>query len=490
METKQQKIAYFDALAPTRDWWKRKSSYYYRNLQQCISFLIPEGQSVLEIGCGTGDVLAALKPSRGVGIDISPQMIDESKKKFPPDTFSNLEFVVDDIEELRLSQPFKYVLLSDCVGELTDVWLAFRNVKKVITNDSRVVITSYNSLWEPILKFAEKIGYKAPQSHQNWFTVADVDNLLQLNGLEVIKYDYHLLLPKYVPVLSWLANAVLAKLPLVKKLCLFYTIVARPNSIEVTTDERSVSVIVPCRNEKGNILAAVERIPEMGKGTEIIFVDGNSSDGTVEEIEKAIAAYRHEKNIRLIHQVPRLPENSASSQRMLPLGKGDAVRKGFAAANGDILMILDADLTVPPEDLPKFYLAVIEGRGDLINGTRLVYPMEKDSMRFLNKIANHLFSLLFTWILNQRIKDTLCGTKVILRENYRLIERNRDFFGDFDPFGDFDLLFGAAKQHLKIVEIPIKYRERVCGEIKIERFKHGLLLLKMSLLALKKFKFT
>jgi glycosyltransferase involved in cell wall biosynthesis len=226
----------------------------------------------------------------------------------------------------------------------------------------------------------------------------------------------------------------------------------------------------------------------MGSHTEIIFVDGNSNDGTVEMIEEVIRENAGRRDVKLIHQVPPGSADGAGHGKMLKLGKGDAVRKGFAAAQGEVLMILDADLTVPPEDLPKFYLALVEGSGDFINGSRLVYPMEREAMRFLNKLANKAFGALFTWLIEQRLKDTLCGTKVLLKRDYERIVAGRSFFGDFDPFGDFDLLFGAAKQSLKIVEVPVRYRERTYGDVKIRRFKHGLLLLKMSAIAFAKLK--
>jgi glycosyltransferase involved in cell wall biosynthesis len=170
-------------------------------------------------------------------------------------------------------------------------------------------------------------------------------------------------------------------------------------------------------------------------------------------------------------------------------GKGDAVRKGFAIAQGDILMILDADLTVPPEDLPKFFNAITSNKGEFINGSRLVYPMEDEAMMTLNIIGNTFFSWMFTWLLGQRFKDTLCGTKAISNKNYQKLIANRKYFGDFDPFGDFDLIFGAAKLNLKIIEIPIRYQARQYGQTNISRFRHGWLLIKMVLFAMRKIKF-
>ena len=240
-------------------------------------------------------------------------------------------------------------------------------------------------------------------------------------------------------------------------------------------DNISVSIIIPCRNERGNIEQAVKRLPHFGAHQEIIFVDGHSTDGTLEEIKRVIAHYA-DHDIKLLEQ-----EHS---------GKGDAVRKGFQEASGDVLMILDADLTVPPEELPVFYDVIASGLGDYVQGTRLVYPMDPGAMRFFNKLGNVAFSQLFTHLLGQPIKDTLCGTKVLWRRDYERICAGRAFFGDFDPFGDFDLIFGAAKLNLKIVEVPVRYRERVYGETNISRWKHGLLLLKMSGVAARKLRYV
>jgi glycosyltransferase involved in cell wall biosynthesis len=248
--------------------------------------------------------------------------------------------------------------------------------------------------------------------------------------------------------------------------------VARPIHLREIR-EFSTTILIPCRNEKGNIEAAIKRIPPFGAHQEIIFVDGHSTDGTREEIERVIKAYP-DRDIKLMIQDGQ--------------GKGDAVRKGFSVAKGEVLMILDADLTMPPEDLPKFYRALAENHGEFINGCRLVYPMERQAMRFLNLLGNKFFSMMFTWILNQRFKDTLCGTKVLFRKDYEKIQANRDYFGDFDPFGDFDLIFGAIKQNLKVVEVPIRYRERIYGRTNIRRFRHGWLLLKMTLFAYRKIK--
>lgn len=490
MKTKYQKIEHFDAFAGERRKWRAKNRHYYEDLDSFIAFLVPENASVLELGCGTGELLARLKPGRGVGIDFSRNMINQAKSAFSREQFANLEFRVGDAENIPFVESFDYVVLSDLIGELTDVWKAMRNLRKVTDRRSKVVITTFNAFWEPILRFGETIGLKMPQDHQNWLSEGDIENLLTLNGFEVVKKGRRLLFPWKIPLLSRFFNRFLGNLPLVNSLGLVMYFVAQQQPVwDVKDDDYSVTVVIPCRNERGNVRAAVDRVPSMGRHTEILFVDGNSNDGTPEEIEGVIRELGDTKDVKLLHQVTPGADDGAGHGKMLKLGKGDAVRKGFAAASGDIVMILDADLTVPPEELPMFYSALAEGGGKFINGSRLVYPMEKEAMRTLNKIANKMFALLFSWLLAQRIKDTLCGTKALFKSDYANIAANRNYFGDFDPFGDFDLLFGAAKQNLRILDVPIHYVERTYGDIKIERFKHGLLLTKMFLFAVFRLKF-
>lgn len=458
----------FDALAAKRQYWKDLNRYYYDEQEKYFRFLVSKGLSILELGCGTGDLLNMLKPKRGVGIDFSPQMLDIAKKQYP-----DLEFRQADIEQTEAwGETFDILILADVVGHLMDIEKTLRQLQIFCRADTRIIISYYNFLWEPILKMGEMSGLKMPQQHQNWLSSEDICNLLSLARFQVVKSESRLLFPKRIPWLSSFINRHLASLPGLRRLCLCQYIVARPIK-QKEKREFTVTILIPCKNEKGNIEPAVKRIPAFGKHQEIIFVYGHSTDNTQEEIHKVIKAYP-DKDIKFMVQDGQ--------------GKGDAVRKGFASAKGDILMILDADLTVPPEDLTKFYLAIVEDHGEFINGCRLVYPMEKQAMRLLNFLGNKFFSMMFTWILNQRFKDTLCGTKALFRADYEKIQAGRSYFGDFDPFGDFDLIFGAVKQNLKVVEVPIRYRERTYGQTNISRFRHGWLLLKMTIFAYRKIK--
>jgi SAM-dependent methyltransferase len=461
-------VARLDELAPVRERFGARNSYYHREIARLARFFIPEGAKVLEIGCSSGDLLAAVKPSRGLGLDLSPVAVDIAARKHPA-----LEFRVGNGETLELDETFDFVILSDAIGFFQDVWAAMRALHKVMRPDSRLFVTSYNFLWKPLLDLLELGGLKTPEPEQSWLGEQDLRNLMELNQLEVVTSGTSTLLPFRVPLLSPLCNRVLARLPGLRRFALVRYLLARPLWHTAAPPQAlSCTVVVPCRNERGNVADIFARTPELGRGTELLFVDGSSTDGTVEEIQRLLPT---RPGARLILQ---------GDGR----GKGDAVRKGFAAAAGDVLFILDADLTVPPEDLPKFYAAIAEGHGEFVNGSRLVYPMEDQAMRLLNLAGNKFFSMAFTWILGRPIKDTLCGTKVLLRRSYDRIAAARAYFGDFDPFGDFDLLFGAARNGLKIVELPVRYRARTYGETKIDRFRHGFLLLRMTALAFRKFK--
>ena len=440
---------------------------YHQLLRRYYGFFVPPGARVLEVGCGVGDLLASVKPSRGVGIDFSTAMIDLARERHP-----ELEFHVAEASRFATDEKFDYIILSDLLNDAVDVQQLFEHLHRHSFPHTRIVLNSYNSLWRPFLAMGEALGAKSPTLPQSWLSRADVRNLLELSGWEVIKTDTRILWPIWTPLLAPLLNRWLA--PLLKHFCLTVFMVARPRPLTNAHQKYTCSVVIPARNEAGNIEAAVLRTPELGAGTEIIFVEGHSADNTWDEIQRVVAKYPH-RNIKVLKQQSK--------------GKGGAVREAFAAATGDLLFILDADLTVPPEDLKKFYSVASSGTADFVNGVRLVYPMEDEAMRFFNMLGNKFFSAAFTWLLGQPIKDTLCGTKVLSRANYDLIAKNRSYFGDFDPFGDFDLLFGAAKLNLRIIDLPVFYKARTYGETNISRWKHGWLLLRMVWFAARRLKF-
>jgi trans-aconitate methyltransferase len=442
--------------------------FYQRLLRRYYAFLIPPARRVLEVGCGLGDLLAAMNPARGMGIDFSPSMVSLARQRHP-----GLEFEVADAAEFKTAEAVDYIVLSDLVNDLPDVQAVFEQLRGAAHPRTRLALNFFNNLWRPVLGAAIALGLKSPTPPQNWLSADDVKNLLHLAGWEVIKTDPRILWPVRTPVVDWVMNRFLA--PLLAPLCLTVFIVARLRPAAMPASHCRCSVIIPARNESGNIQSAVQRIPELGAGTEIVFVEGHSTDHTWDEIQRVKAKY---------------PERAIKVLKQHSQGKAGAVREGFAAATGDLLFILDGDLTVPPEELAKFYEVARAGTADFVNGVRLVYPMEQQAMQFLNMVANKVFGLMFSWILGQKIKDTLCGTKVLFREDYEAIARNRSYFGEFDPFGDFDLIFGAAKLNLRIADLPIRYRARTYGQTNIHRWRHGWLLLRMTWFAMRRLKFV
>ena len=457
---------HFDAFAAEEPRWRRRNRTYHRLLEQIYRFHVPEGSRVLEIGSGSGDLLAALEPGTGVGVDVSAAMVEVARARHP-----DLRFEVAAGEELDLGETFDYVVLSDLMPYVHDILALLERVAAHSHPRTRVVVSSYSRAWRPIIRLAELLRLKPVKPLRNWVSPHDFRNLLELAGFEALTTSERILLPKRVPLLTLLLNGFVANLWPFNRLCLTSWTVARPRAEPI--GERSVSVVCPCRNEAGHVPALVRRLPELGTETELLFVEGGSTDDTRAEIRRQIELHP-ERDIALVDQPGR--------------GKGDAVRAGFDAAKHDVLMILDGDLSVRPEDLPKFYRALVDGRTELVNGSRLVYDVEPGAMRFLNMVGNRVFSRLFKAVTGHHVKDTLCGTKVLLREDYERIKAGRAYFGEFDPFGDFDLLFGAARLNLKIADLPVRYQPRTYGETNISRWRHGWLLLRMTIFAFGKFK--
>lgn len=365
-----------------------------------------------------------------------------------------------------------HIVLVDVLGQAKDIQDALLQINSLCQSHTRIITLGNNWLWKGLHSIFDFFGWKNRQLDKNWLTQRQLDIVSTVSGFETIRSETLVFFPFDIPLFGRLLNFVAGWLPVIKDSGMRRYQVLRPawKNPEFSSHD-SLTIVIPTKNERGNIEDAIKRLPDFGVATEIIFVDGNSSDGTEKEIARVIEIY---------------PDKDIQFLRQSGIGKGNAVREGFERAKGDILMILDADLTVPPEDLPKFFEAIKSNIGEFINGSRLVYPLEQDSMRFLNFLANHFFASIFTFLLNQPITDTLCGTKVLTRENYLKIAAGRKFFGDFDPFGDFDLIFGAAKLNLKIVDLPIHYRSRQYGVTQISRFRHGLLLLRMVLFASRK----
>jgi SAM-dependent methyltransferase len=456
---------------------RKRHRYYYDSLTRILRVRVPEGLRVLDLGCGAGHLLAALRPSQGVGVDVSAPAVREATERYGGERLRFLQGDLADPTVLeRAGGPFDVILLVNVVTHLTDVQAALEALHAVSHPRTRVLIYSYSRLWQPLLRLAEMLGLKYTQPPESWLPPEEIKSMLSLADFEVVRDDAHLVCPARVPIVADLSNRYLGRIPLLDAFSLVFGIVARPAPVRqggARPAPPTVSVVIPCRNEAGHIGPLVASLPALPEGSEFVFVEGHSTDDTAAVIERTIA------------ENPGLPLRFF---RQPGKGKGDAVRFGFAKAKGEVLLILDSDMGVAPGDVPKFVEALARGKCEMVNGSRLVYPMEGKAMRFLNLLANKFFAGLFSWLLGQQVRDTLCGTKALWREDYERIAANRSYFGDFDPFGDFDLLFGAARLNLRIADLAVRYHERTYGETNISRFSHGWLLLQMSGVAARKLK--
>lgn len=450
----------------------RLQAGFRRQLARLHARFIPPGERVLEWGCGRGDLLAALKPAQGLGLNADPERIVEARVKYKD---TPCEFREGRLPEIQVEDKWDHIILNYLPGYLTDVQKAFESLLANSHPRTRLYITSLNNVWYPLIKLSANTGAVVKRDYWNWLSSRDLVNLLELAGWEIVLCRGEQLFPFDIPLLDGFFNRFLVRLPGMQALGMTVFIVARSKARFAPRAQASLSVVVPMRNEEGNVAAALNRIPKLGRFTEVIFVEGNSKDNTWGVLQQAVAEYQGPLQLKLCRQPGK--------------GKWDAVHHGFKHATGDILVIQDGDLTAPPEDLPKFFDVLCDGTAEFVNGSRLVYPMENQAMRFLNMLGNHFFANALSFVLSQRIKDSLCGTKMMAHSDYKRLLKRLPELGDFDPFGDFNLLFGSALMGLRIRDLPVRYKNRTYGETNISRFRHGWILLKMTAFGLRKIRF-
>lgn len=355
------------------------------------------------------------------------------------------------------------ILINGTLNHHFDIQGLFLELRPKLARTSRLLLVLYNPYFRWLYALANRMGWREGELPESFITSHDLEVLAKLSGFEIARQRPCGYFPFRVLGFGDLINRVFSVLPFVRRFSLTYLVILRP---VLKTMNPGLTCLIPARNERGNIENALLRFPNLGCQVEIIFVEGHSTDGTWEEIQRVALRYKDRFQIKTFQQTGK--------------GKADAVRLGFSHASESLLTILDADLTMPPEMLGRFYRAYCEGLGDFINGSRLVYPMEGNAMRFLNRLGNIFFAKMLSWVLDVRLGDSLCGTKLLARHDYERMKVWRQDFGDFDPFGDFELIFPAALLGLGLIDVPIRYLARSYGETNISRFSHGLQLLRMT----------
>src|SRR5262249_18318887 len=368
------------------------------------------------------------------------------------------------------------ILLNGNLNYSHDVQALLASVKCKLGRTSRLIAVVYNPYLRWIYVLASRLGVRKAEQPCTFITVNDLRHLGRLSGFELVSIRNCVHVPLRLFGIGTLANRILPVVPLLRWLAFTCVATFRPISGPGTVKDPSLSIIVPARNEEGNIEECLRRLPDFsGIPVEVIFVEGNSSDGTWPAIQRVVA-----ESVGSRFRV--------RGYRQTGQGKHDAVRLGIEKATNDLVIILDADLTMPPEMLARFYVAYRDGFADFVNGHRLMYPMEKDAMRFLNWLGNIFFAKLVSRLADVRVGDSLCGTKLLRRADYALIEAWRRNIGIVDPFGDFELLFFASTLRLGIIDVPIRYKARSYGATNIRRFTDGFLLLRYCARAFVRFK--
>lgn len=433
----------FERMAPVWEKWRKRNSYYHASMARLVGGMVVPGSQVLELGSGTGDLLASLKPSVGIGLNVAPSLTARATAKFP-----QLEFHTAEVDSIELPKEFhpQHLVMTNMLDYVYDVCEMLDSLTNVVSEGTLLTITTNNPIWAPLLRLASKFHLRIPDSPRNFITNKDICSVLHLQGYDVVEDAVTLPVPKRIPVIGTFLNAVIPEIPVVRFASSIQYIAARPR---YPRRPLSCSVIVPCHNEAGNIAECIRRVPDMGSGTEIVVIDDGSADGTAAVVT---AVMDGDPRVRLI--------SFKANQ-----GKASAVRAGFLAAQGDVLMILDADMAVLPEELPRFFAPLQKGTADFVNGTRLIYPMQGKAMKFANYLGNKTFCYIVSKAIRQRVSDTLCGTKAFLKRDYLRMPA-----GGTERWGDFDLLFGAARLRLRIFEIPVHYSERRAGKSKMRAF--------------------
>jgi len=439
-----------DTVAPATPRWKQ---WFYASIAAEISSFSKYYDLLVQWRPGRNDEFALFH-----AISAPTKIIVGNDEEFP-----DLSQETDKRTIVLLHGTFNYEL---------DITSRLRSLKPRLGANAHLVIVVYNGYLKWIYKLATRLGLRSPSGEESFITFDALQAIASLSGYEIVKSRFAVYSPWRLFGLGAILNRIFPVIPLIRLFGFVSVVTMRP--VVERSRRPSLTIVIPARNEAGNIERAIERLPPLGAKVDLIFVEGHSSDGTWAEIQRVAEKYAATLQITALQQSGR--------------GKNDAVRLGLQHATGELVTILDADLTMPPELLVQFYDAFVEGVGEFINGNRLIYPMEGEAMRPLNHLGNLFFAKTLGWVMDQRIGDALCGTKVLALHDYQRIVRWRGDFGDFDPFGDFELLFGASVLGLKIVDVPIRYRARTYGSSSIHRFRDGLQLLRMTLIGLVKMK--
>lgn len=442
---------HFEAIAVEYDYWKKRNNYYYSLLKGFFKKHIPAGSSVVEFGCATGDILASCQPKRGLGIDLSEAFVELARKKHP-----QYQFIAADAEKFSGEEKFDFCIMSDLLDHVSDIPAVIERAHEILKPGGKLIISTINPLWNPVFGVLERLHMKMPEGPHCFIPNRFIEFFCQMNGFKTTKGAL-IFIPVRIPLISPLLNKIMPRVPVILETCWVQTLVAQ--KLQGPQKKTSCTILITVYNEEKNIEACIRRIPALNREYEILVVNDGSTDATASIVDKL---QREFKDLRMIS----FEQNK---------GKAIAVEKGIEEARKDAVVILDADMAVAPEEIPLFLEPLDTNVADFVNGTRLVYDMEKKAMAQIRRIANYTLALMFSAVIKCRITDTLCGTKAFLKKNFMGIKISEE------RWGDLVLLCAASSKGLRIAEIPISYHTRIAGESKMRFFSDGALFMRYTL---------
>ncbi len=430
-------------------------TFYKRHMNEIMS-LIPEEKSALSL-------VNSKSSFRNHPSSLETILVD-------PEVGLNIESIA------FKNKKYKTIILTDLFEVSTDILELLSMVNKLLGKDGIIVICSINQKWNRILNLFERLNLKDGNQKRLFINSTIVLNIAKVTGLEFVTQRNKQIFPFRMLGLGSLINNILEILFFPFSFGIrIYSIL---NQQEKFNEEKkySKSIIIPAKNEEKNLKPLLNQIPELEEDHEIILAIGDSEDKTYEVAKEIKEARCWPFEVKVIKQTGK--------------GKANAVWEAVEEASKEVIIILDADISVNPETIVQFNSVIDTGKASFVNGTRLIYGMESGAMRIVNNLGNRIFQYIVSIIIGQKITDSLCGTKVFFRKDFNKIKLWKELVQMKDPFGDFDMIFTAGYFGLKILEIPVRYQARVYGVTQIKRFRDGYKLIIYLLNSIKIFKMS
>tara|TARA_B110000977_G_scaffold125183_1_gene160299 strand:+ start:1495 stop:2904 length:1410 start_codon:yes stop_codon:yes gene_type:complete len=423
----------------SRENFLKKKNFLFDEISKALNYLINDSNYVKFFCCGNSSIVNKVNSKNIYINEINNTFINSLTKS---------EIKKED--EINKNLNFDHIVIAD-IEHQKFITKNLIDLNEKIDNECRVIVLSKSIFWSTLINFYKKIKNIGPDKN-NFLPYSNLRKIFLNTNFEIVKNEKIIFFPFQFSLLTKFINQIF-RFPVLNFFCMInLTVLKKVQKKNYQAEGKKISFIIPCKNEGGNIKFFYEKIINSTINAEFLFGNDNSSDNTLDEIKKLQQAIPN-KEIK-IYDGPGVC-------------KSENVYKGINLASGEIILIYDADLTVSFDDLVNSINLLLKTDADFINCTRMIMPQQKNAMKFLNFYGNLFFAFLFSILFKQKITDTLCGTKIFFKKDWEQIKKYNNTWGAKDLWGDFDLLLGAYKNNLKIVENPISYTDRKEDETKM-----------------------